>query len=81
MDPLLRIASPLGLYAEEYGPPTGRNLGNFCRHSCIWRSYGVDHRPRKGLGVPEMKKIVAFDSLAPRRGKFADVAELTWSAP
>jgi alpha,alpha-trehalase len=26
---LLRIASPLGLYAEEYDPKTGRHLGNF----------------------------------------------------
>jgi alpha,alpha-trehalase len=29
MDRLLRIASPLGLYAEEYDPATGRHLGNF----------------------------------------------------
>src|SRR6266403_2490909 len=29
MERLLRIASPLGLYAEEYGPKTGRHLGNF----------------------------------------------------
>jgi alpha,alpha-trehalase len=26
---LLRIASPLGLYAEEFDPKTGRHLGNF----------------------------------------------------
>jgi alpha,alpha-trehalase len=25
----LRIASSLGLYAEEYAPKTGRHLGNF----------------------------------------------------
>jgi alpha,alpha-trehalase len=29
MERLLRIASPLGLYAEEYDPNTGRHLGNF----------------------------------------------------
>ena len=29
MERLLRIATPLGLYAEEYDPETGRHLGNF----------------------------------------------------
>jgi len=29
LERLLRIASPLGLYAEEYDPQTGRHLGNF----------------------------------------------------
>jgi len=29
MERLLRIASPLGLYAEEFDPRTGRHLGNF----------------------------------------------------
>ena len=29
MERLLRISSPLGLYAEEYDPKTGRHLGNF----------------------------------------------------
>jgi GH15 family glucan-1,4-alpha-glucosidase len=29
MERLLRIASPLGLYAEEFDAPTGRHLGNF----------------------------------------------------
>jgi alpha,alpha-trehalase len=29
MERLLRIASPLGLYAEEYDPKTGKHLGNF----------------------------------------------------
>ena len=29
MEQLLRIASPLGLYAEEFDPSTGRFLGNF----------------------------------------------------
>jgi alpha,alpha-trehalase len=29
MERLLRVASPLGLYAEEYDTNTGRHLGNF----------------------------------------------------
>ena len=29
MERLLRIASPLGLYAEEFDSETGRHLGNF----------------------------------------------------
>ena len=29
MERLLRIASPFGLYAEEFDPSTGRHLGNF----------------------------------------------------
>jgi GH15 family glucan-1,4-alpha-glucosidase len=29
MERLLRIASPLGLYAEEFDPQTGRHLGNY----------------------------------------------------
>jgi GH15 family glucan-1,4-alpha-glucosidase len=29
MERLLRVASPLGLYAEEFDVATGRHLGNF----------------------------------------------------
>jgi GH15 family glucan-1,4-alpha-glucosidase len=29
MEPLLRIASPLGLYAEEFDTSTARHLGNY----------------------------------------------------
>jgi GH15 family glucan-1,4-alpha-glucosidase len=29
LDRLLRIASPLGLYAEEFDVNSGRHLGNF----------------------------------------------------
>jgi GH15 family glucan-1,4-alpha-glucosidase len=33
MERLLRVASPLGLYAEEFDAPTGRHVGNF-RQAC-----------------------------------------------
>jgi alpha,alpha-trehalase len=29
MEKLLRVGSPLGLYAEEFETSTGRHLGNF----------------------------------------------------
>jgi len=29
MERLVRVASPLGLYAEEFDVDTGRHLGNF----------------------------------------------------
>jgi GH15 family glucan-1,4-alpha-glucosidase len=29
MEKLLKVASPLGLYAEEFDTETGRHLGNF----------------------------------------------------
>ena len=37
MERLIRVASPLGLYAEEYDVATARHLGNFPRRSRIWR--------------------------------------------
>ena len=37
MERLLRIASPLGLYAEEFDTETGRHLGTFHRRSPTWR--------------------------------------------
>jgi GH15 family glucan-1,4-alpha-glucosidase len=44
MDRLLRIASPLGLYAEEFDPSTGRHLGNFPQafsHLALLEAAGV----------------------------------------
>jgi alpha,alpha-trehalase len=37
MERLLRVASPLGLHAEEFDADTGRHLGNFHRRSLTWR--------------------------------------------
>lgn len=35
---LLKLASPLGLYAEEYDTATGRHVGNFApKRSRTWR--------------------------------------------
>lgn len=31
MECLVRVASPLGLYAEEFDVDTGRHLGNFAQ--------------------------------------------------
>ena len=36
MQRLLRVASPLGLYAEEFDTGTGSHLGNFPRPSHTW---------------------------------------------
>jgi GH15 family glucan-1,4-alpha-glucosidase len=33
MERLLRVASPLGLFAEEFDVDTGRHLGNFRKRS------------------------------------------------
>ena len=37
MERLLRLASPLGLFAEEFDADTGRHLGNSHRRSRTWR--------------------------------------------
>ena len=52
MERLLRIASPLGLYAEEFDADTGRHLGNFPQafsHLALIEAAGADHRPRAML--------------------------------
>ena len=49
MERLLRIASPLGLYAEEFDADTGRRLGNFPQafSSASWK-------PPPRIIVPEL---------------------------
>ena len=49
MERLLRIASPLGLYAEEFDVDTGYHLGNFPQafsHLALIEAAGADHRRR-----------------------------------
>ena len=51
MERLLRIASPLGLYAEEFEVDRARHLGNFPQafsHLALIEAAGADHpgRPR-----------------------------------
>ena len=53
MERLLRIASPLGLYAEEFDAATGRHLGNFPQafsHLALMEAAGADHAPRADCG-------------------------------
>ena len=52
MERLLRIASPLGLYAEEFDVKTGRHLGNFPQafsHLALIEAVGSNH-PRRAIG-------------------------------
>jgi hypothetical protein len=47
MELLLRVASPLGLYAEEFDTSTGRHLENFPQaFSHLADRGGVAHHPR-----------------------------------
>ncbi len=53
MERLLRIASPLGLYAEEFDAETGRHLGNFPQafsHLALIEAAGADHPRRANRG-------------------------------
>ena len=54
MERLLRVASPLGLYAEEFDAATGRHLGNFPQafsHLALIEAAArlVVQRPRRGV--------------------------------
>ena len=53
MERLLRVASPLGLYAEEFDADTGRHLGNFPQafsHLALIEAAGADHPRRAARG-------------------------------
>ena len=54
MERLLRVASPLGLYAEEFDTDTGRHLGNFPQafsHLALIEAAGAHHRDGTEHGV------------------------------
>jgi GH15 family glucan-1,4-alpha-glucosidase len=64
MERLLRVASPLGLYAEEYDAETGRHLGNFPQafshlaliEACS-RMILVERLALEGLGTPSSSAL------------------------
>ena len=54
MERLLAVASPLGLYAEEFDTATGRHLGNFPQafsHLALIEAAATDHHRRATAGV------------------------------
>ena len=54
MERLLEVASPLGLYAEEFDVDTGRHLGNFPQafsHLALIEAAGADHPRRATRGA------------------------------
>ena len=54
MERLLSVASPLGLYAEEFDTSTGRHLGNFPQafsHLALIEAAASDHPRRTAHGV------------------------------
>ena len=57
MERLVRVASPLGLYAEEFDVDTGRHLGNFPQafsHLALVEAAGADHPRRASRGDDRM---------------------------
>ena len=57
MERLLSVASPLGLYAEEFDTSTGRHLGNFPQafsHLALIEAARADHPRRATRGVHGM---------------------------
>ncbi len=67
MERLLSVASPLGLYAEEFDTSTGRHLGNFPQafsHLALIEAAGADHRDRAvgGDSVGVQVRLMLFRS-------------------
>ena len=59
MERLLRVASPLGLYAEEFDADTGRHLGNFPQafsHLALIEAAAQHHPRRAPRGVHAMSE-------------------------
>ena len=57
MERLVKVASPLGLYAEEFDVDTGRHLGNFPQafsHLALVEAAGADHPGRAPGGARRM---------------------------
>src|SRR6202041_2730698 len=64
MEKLLRVASPLGLYAEEFDTATGRHLGNFPQafsHLALIEAAAriilVERLALEGLGPPSSSAL------------------------
>ncbi len=72
MERLLRVGSPLGLYAEEYDAGTGRHLGNFPQAfshlaliECSARIILTEQLALEGMGPPSSGALAR--SVPPRR--------------
>ena len=73
MEKLLNVASPLGLYAEEFDAPTGRHLGNFPQafsHLALIEAGSTNHpggTARGDRSVSDAYDVIVIGSGAGRR--------------
>ena len=75
MERLLRIASPLGLYAEEFEVDRARHLGNFPQafsHLALIEAAGTDHPGRPPRGDVAVKRgiVEVLIGTRPRAGRW-----------